>query len=105
MQNRVKELREEKKMTQLRLSFELGVAQETVSAYETGKHYPSVKSLLIMADLFQASLDYIMGRSHIRMPVEKDGLSGGEAAALLLFRTLNPTQKEKATAYMQGMLE
>lgn len=36
-------------MTQVRLSVELGVAQETVSAYESGKHYPSVATLTVPA--------------------------------------------------------
>ena len=105
MQNRIKELREEKKMTQLRLSMELDVAQETVSAYETGRHYPSVETLIKMSELFHSSLDYILGLSEIRLPVKKDALPKEEAAALSLFRTLNKVQKEKAIAFMQGMLE
>ena len=44
--NRIKELRESKGMTQVRLSIELEVSQETVSAYEKGKHYPSVEVLM-----------------------------------------------------------
>ena len=44
--NRIKELREEKKITQVRLSIELEVSQETISAYEKGKYSPSVKSLI-----------------------------------------------------------
>lgn len=42
--NRIRELREEKHITQVRLSTELGVAQETISAYEQGRHLPSVTS-------------------------------------------------------------
>ena len=38
MKNRIRELRAEKNITQLRLSLELEVSQETVSAYENGKH-------------------------------------------------------------------
>ena len=105
MQNKIKELREEKKMTQIRLSTELEITQETVSAYEIGKHYPSVKSLLKMAELFNASLDYIMGLSEIRLPIKENGLPQNEATALSLFRALDNIQKEKAVAFMQGMLE
>ena len=105
MQNRIKELREEHKMTQVRLSIELEVSQETVSAYEIGKHQPSVKSLLKMASLFNSSLDYIMGISDIRLPIKENELPQNEAAALSLFRGLDNVQKEKAIAFMQGMLE
>jgi len=105
VRNRIRELREEKRMTQLNLSMELEVTQETISAYEIGKHYPSVKSLLKMAELFHSSLDYIMGISDARIPLGKDGLPRDESAALSVFRGLNRVQKEKAIAFMQGMLE
>jgi len=104
MQNRIRELREEKKMTQIRLSIELEVAQETISAYENGRHYPSVASLLKMAILFNSSMDYIMGVSEIRLPVKEDALSQKEATALSLFRDLSENQKEKVLGFMQGML-
>ena len=51
MKNRIRELRAEKNITQLRLSLELEVSQETVSAYENGKHLPSLKSLIKMVQL------------------------------------------------------
>ncbi len=104
MKNRIKELREEKKMTQVRLSIELEVTQETVSAYEIEKHYPSVKSLLKMASLFDSSLDYILGLSDIRLLSRSDALPNNEIEVLSLFRCLNDSQKEKAIAYIQGML-
>ena len=44
--NRIRELREEKQITQVRLSTALGVAQETICAYEQGRHLPSVSSLM-----------------------------------------------------------
>jgi len=104
MENRIKKLREEKKMTQIRLSTELEVTQETVSAYEIGKHQPSVKSLLKMAALFNASLDYIMGLSNIRLPANENTLPQNEAAILAMFRNLNQAQQDRAVAFMQGML-
>lgn len=54
--NRIKLLREEMRMTQVKLSTELGVSQETVSAYESGKHYPSIPNLLKMSELFSCKL-------------------------------------------------
>ena len=104
MKNRIRELRTEKNMTQLRLSTELGVSQETVSSYERGRHYPSVSSLMMMASLFDASMDYIMGRSSVRMPTREDSLSGEDYAALSLYRALTKADKQKALAFMQGLL-
>lgn len=59
--NRIKELRESKGMTQIRLSIELSLSQETVSAYENGKHYPSVENLIKMSKIFmQVAIIYLV---------------------------------------------
>ena len=102
-QNRIKELREEKSMTQLRLSVELGVSQETISAYEMGKHYPSVMSLMRMAELFDASMDYIVGTSPVRRTISEKALPDDEVRLLSVYRKLDATRKEKAHSYLQGM--
>lgn len=103
--NRIKELRSERNMTQVRLSTELGVAQETISAYESGKHYPSVQSLLKMSELFGASCDYILGVSNIRKPVKEGLLPNDEAGLLYQYRKLGSIQKAKAAAYLEGLAE
>ena len=105
MKNRIKEIREEKSMTQLRLSVELGVAQETISAYEIGKHYPGAKALIQLSNLFSTSIDYILGLSDIRLPVSESCLPDDEAQLLNIYRNLNITDKEKALSYMRWVDE
>jgi transcriptional regulator with XRE-family HTH domain len=104
MANRIRELREAMGMTQLRLSIELEVTQETVSAYETGKHYASLKSLIKMSNIFDASMDYIMGLSPVRRPMLHTDLTNAEIEVLITYRKMNCTQREKTVAYMQGLL-
>lgn len=99
--NRIKELREEINMTQVRLSIELEVAQETISAYEHGKHFPSVASLLKMSTIFNASIDYIMGLSNIRNPIST--LDDDEQKLIGYFKKLSEGKKEIALAYLQGL--
>jgi transcriptional regulator with XRE-family HTH domain len=103
--NRIRELRDEKSMTQIRLSVELAVSQETVSAYEIGKHYPKVKSLMRMSELFNASMDYIMGLSPIRSAILEKGIPDDEVRLLQLHRKLDKLKKEKAYSYMQGLAD
>lgn len=101
--NRIKELREARHMSQVRLSIELGVSQETVSAYEKEKYYPSYQSLLKLSEIFHASIDYIMGRSdQMHCPNE---LSAQDQEALILLQELRPHQKEIAIAYLIGMID
>lgn len=103
--NRIRKLREERRMNQVRLSIEIGVSQETVSAYENGKHYPSVENLIKMSKLFSASSDYILGFSDVRYPQKENCLTNDEMKALALYRALDALQKNKVAAYMQGMLD
>ena len=104
MENRIKSLREELHMTQVRLSIELEVSQETVSAYENQKHYPSFVQLVKLSRLFHASIDYIMGLSDVRTPA-----AAAQDPALLrlldLGARLGPRQRELALAYLQGLLD
>ena len=103
--NRIKELREGLGMSQTRLGTELDVTQETISAYEIGRHNPSAKSLVKMSELFVASIDYIMGISDIRKPQNDFDIDKDEIVLLSLYRKLDHIQQNKAVSYMQGMLE
>lgn len=66
--NRIAELRKEKKMSQISLGMKLNVSQKMISAYENGKNEPSIDLLMRMADIFQVSIDYIVGYSENRYP-------------------------------------
>ena len=104
MENRIRQLREEFRMTQVRLSIELGVSQETVSAYENQKHYPSFQQLQKMSTIFHASVDYIMGLSEVRSPAPVRD-SGSLSTLLDLGRQLTPRQLELVLAYIRGILD
>lgn len=104
MANRIRQLREEFHMTQVRLSIELEVSQETVSAYENQKHYPSFIQLSKMSGLFHASIDYIMGLSDVRNPVNV--YTDSNLSRLVgLIPQLTGKQVELVCAYIQGMLD
>lgn len=109
MTNRIKELRLEKKITQLQLSIELGVTQETISAYEHNRHLPSVSALISMSEIFDASMDYIIGLSNIRhVMVENDRNSyeaHQKAQLLNYYRKLGSKNKEKLLSYAEGLLD
>lgn len=105
MHNRIGQLREEHHMTQVRLSIELGVSQETVSAYENGKHFPSVANLLKMSRLFDVSCDYLLGLSEHRKNLAEKDLTDQELRLLSSFRTLSSHQKELLFSYLSGMTD
>lgn len=61
--NRIKELRKSKKLTMSELG-ELvgGLAQSTISLYESGKRQPDQATLIKLADFFGVTVDYLLGR-------------------------------------------
>lgn len=101
--NRIHELREEKHITQVRLSTELGVAQETISAYEQGRHLPSVTTLIKLSNILGASMDYIMMQSDIRNYINSESLNNNEIRLINYFKKLNISCKEKALSYIEGL--
>lgn len=68
MGERIKQLRKENGMTQTVLAQALGVTKGTVSTWETNSRVPGFETLSAMSDMFQRSLDYIMGRSDDATP-------------------------------------
>lgn len=104
MNNRIRELREEAHMTQVRLSIELEVSQETISAYESGKHYPSVASLLKLSQIFNSSCDYILGLSDIRVP-NKKSTPNVDTVLLTKWSLLDNHQRDLAIAYINGLID
>ncbi len=63
---KIKELRKEKGITQLKLAMELHMAQNTVSRYESGEREPGIAELVRLADYFGVSIDYLVGRTDAR---------------------------------------
>lgn len=60
---RLKELRRQKNITQLKLAMDLNMNQNTISRYETGEREAGYKELIMLADYFDVSVDYLLGRS------------------------------------------
>ena len=63
---RIKELREEKNISQLELAKKLNLTQQSISLYEKGDREPSIEVLKSIANFFNVSLDYLLGKSDIR---------------------------------------
>ena len=91
-------------MSQVRLSIELSVSQETVSGYENGKYTPSFATLEKLSALFGVSIDYLMGRDYPSNETQPL-LSADESDLLKRFRELPSLKKEKLLAYLQGLSE
>jgi transcriptional regulator with XRE-family HTH domain len=69
---RLKELRGSRPQNQV--SEAIGVAPSTYNEYEKDKKFPKEEKLLKLAELFNTSIDYLLGRTNNPLPVEEDRL-------------------------------
>ncbi len=60
---RLKEIREKRRISQVRLALDLNMAQNTISRYETQQREADYKTLILFADYFNISVDYLLGRT------------------------------------------
>jgi len=96
---RIAELRKEKGLNQVGLGLKLNVSQKMISAYESGTHQPSIDTLIQMSNLFNVSVDYILGISNVKLSAEKfskDSLTENEVELLDIFKELNNEKQQKA---------
>lgn len=72
--NRIKKLREEFHMTQQELADRLSGAKSTIAMYENETRKPSMEVLIKLSEIFNCSIDYLLGKSDIKTPDLKDKL-------------------------------
>lgn len=60
---RIKKLMDEYGLNQVKLAEKVGVKQNTISSWLSGKKEPSIRSLWLLADFFEVSTDYLIGRT------------------------------------------
>lgn len=61
--NKIREFRKKSGLTMKELGQIVGVAESTISLYETGKHQPDIEILTQIADFFGTTIDSLVGRS------------------------------------------
>lgn len=88
-------LRNQKKMSQVQLATKIGITQESISSIECGKSYPKTETLIKIAEIFECSLDYLVGISEIKAPAESfDLLDSHQKHLVKNFKKCNRKNKE-----------
>ena len=64
----MKLLRVTKDLTQLNVQMKTGINQGTLSKYENGEWVPTTENLLILAEFYHTSLDYLMDLTDVKEP-------------------------------------
>ncbi len=63
MKNNLKLLRKNRGYTQLALQMKTGIEQALISKFENGERIPPTETLITLADFYNVSIDYLLGRT------------------------------------------
>ena len=59
--NNLKNLRRIKKITQIELANKLSLSRTSIVMWESGQNYPSMDKLIELANIFDCSVDFLLG--------------------------------------------
>ena len=106
--NKIKELRQEKRLTQSDIAKILNVNQTAVGKYERAELEPSIKSLIILSKFFEVSIDYILGNSDDfgNITIKNSSTINTEEEILLQnYRSLPKQEQAQAFEYVNYLAE
>lgn len=93
---RLKELREEKNISQETLARATQTSQRNIGRWENGDNEPSYKQLIKIADFFNVTIDYLVGReSDFGIIQSQTELPYREQKLLKVFALLQDDEKDK----------
>lgn len=104
----LKVLRKSKKITQLKLSMDLGVSQELISRYENGSSFPQPQMLITIANYFNCSVDYLLGLTDVTTPTKylvARNTSINEAEILNKYNMLSNEDKKYFNKFLSFLLD
>ena len=96
----LKELRKIKKISQDEVAKLLNVSQKTYCNYESGYTEPTIDTLCKLADMYQVSLDYLVGR---KFGYELGTLDESTLSMIKMYQALTEVNKAKAVAFVSGL--
>ncbi len=104
----LKALRLEYGISQQRLADAIQVSQPSINKYENHNIEPDIFILSKLADFFNTSIDYIVGRTDIRRPIEHTEafhLNDEEMNLILRFRALNERERRCVNTVVETLQE
>ena len=108
MLQNLKKLRQQYGISQQRLANAIGVSQPSINKYENHNIEPDIGILIKMADYFNTSIDYIVGRTEEQCKIERQEpfyLSKEEKETVMWYRSLSPEEKACVRLVMQTILK
>ncbi len=92
--NRIRELREDRDLRQIDVANATGIDQKTLSNYETGKTNPDSEAIILLADFFGVTTDYLLRRANNNLSSNEDIIEALDDAEEKIREIKNRLKKE-----------
>ena len=107
---RLKELREEKKLTQKEFGVQIGYSQRAISNWETGITEPNIENLKQIAAFFNVSVDYLIDNGDewgnaTNIQKTPASLPADTQNILNLYNSLSPERQREAAVWLKTLNE
>ncbi len=107
MRERRRILREKAGVSQKALAESIGISQQSINRYENHNIEPDIRTLALIADYFNTSVDYLIGHSDVDHKIEQlqpSDLNQQELSMIEKYRKLNAPQKESIIIVMENYI-
>lgn len=103
LSSRIKELRKERGMKQSELAKVLHISQQAIGSWETGRTIPGADTLNDLADIFNVTTDYLLGRPN-KQEIKKDDVELSDDDVIMTWRgkPLSDEDRELIRRIMNG---
>ena len=104
--NNLKELRMEAGLLQKELGSQVGYNQRNISDWEQGRTEPNIEALFKLANFFECSIDYLLGRSdELNTVIIVKNLNDSEEKLVKLFKKLDSNLQSLYIGYGYGLID
>ncbi|HIU57155.1 MAG TPA: helix-turn-helix transcriptional regulator [Candidatus Ornithomonoglobus merdipullorum] len=107
MLKNLKKLRQERNISQQKLAEIVGVSQQSINKYENHNIEPDIQTLIMFADYFDTSIDYIVGYTSVERKVgysDPIELNSEECDLVKWYRQLNRNEKKSIVMVIKNYL-
>ncbi|MBR2322194.1 MAG: helix-turn-helix transcriptional regulator [Clostridia bacterium] len=102
---KIKELRLENNWTQKELAEKINLDAHNIGDWERGKAEPSIYWLKLLSEVFNCSIDYLVGRENDFGIIQQtnNALTENENQIIALYRKLNVHDQHKVLGFIQAL--
>ena len=98
-------MREDADMSQKELAAMLGLQSGAISKYEKGLTQPNLSTLIKIADIFNVSVDFLLGLSSVKNPYSPDKFTPHEAEIITKYRKLTKENQIRIDERIGAMID